>query len=77
MKGKGVRDLYFIKVARVGTKTEVYPECGDNDFRLIFEIDFVKQLFTNYMPVHLNIWRTFTDTTLNELIKLNELEETI
>lgn len=77
MKGKGVRDLYFIKVARVGTKTEVYPECGDNDFRLIFEIDFVKQLFTNYMPVHLNIWRTFTDTTLSELIKLNELEETI
>lgn len=75
MKGKGVRDLYFIKVARVGTKSEVHPECDDNDFRLVFEIEFVKQLFTDYLPIHLNIWRTFTDTTLGELLKLNEIEE--
>lgn len=75
MKGMGVRDLYFIKVVRVGKKTEVYPECADNDFRLVLEIEFVKQLFTDYMPVHLNIWRAFTDITLGELIKLNDLEE--
>lgn len=75
MKGKGVRDLYFIKVARVGTKSEVHPECDDNDFRLVFEIEFVKQLFTDYLPIHLNIWRTFTDTTIGELLKLNEIEE--
>ena len=73
MKGKGVRDLYFIKIARVGTKTEVHPECDDNDFRLVFEIEFVKQLFTDYLPIHLNIWRTFTDTTLGDLLKLNEI----
>ena len=77
IKGKGVRDLYFIKVARIGTKSEVYPECGDNDYRLVFEIEFAKQLFTDYLPVHLNIWRTFTNTTLGELMKLNELEEII
>lgn len=71
----GVRDLYFIKVARVGTKSVVHPECDDNDFRLVFEIEFVKQLFTDYLPIHLNIWRTFTDTTLGELLKLNEIEE--
>lgn len=75
MKGKGVRDLYFIKVARVGTKSEVHPECDDNDFRLVFEIEFIKQLFTDYLPIHLNIWRTFTNTTLGELLKLNEIEE--
>lgn len=75
MKGKGVRDLYFIKVVRVGKKTDVYPECADNDFRLVLEIEFVKQLFSDYMPVHLNIWRAFTDITLGELIKLNDLEE--
>lgn len=75
IKEKGVRDLYFIKVARVGTKSEVYPDCGDNDYRLVFEIVFVKQLFIDYIPIHLNIWRTFTDTTLDELMKLNELEE--
>ncbi len=75
MKGKGVRDLYFIKIVRVGKKTEVHPNCDDNDFRLLFEIEFVKQLFTNYLPIHLNIWRTFTDTTLGNLLKLNEIEE--
>lgn len=70
IKGKGIRDLYYIKIARVGTKQEVHPECNDNDFRLVFEIEFVKQLFTDYLPVHLNIWRTFTDTTMERLTNL-------
>ena len=77
MKGQGVRDLYLIKVARVGTKQEVHPECNDYSIRLVFEIEYVKQLFTDYLPIHLNIWRTFTDTTLGELIKLNEIEEIV
>ena len=64
MKGLGVRDLYLIKIARVGTKAETHPECGDNDFRLVFEIEFVKQLFDDYKKVHLDIWQTFKDTTL-------------
>lgn len=71
IKGKGIRDLYYIKIARVGTKQEVHPECDDNDFRLVFEIEFVKQLFTNYLPVHLNIWRTFTDTTMERLMSIH------
>ncbi len=75
IKKKGVRDLYIIRVARVGTKHEVYPECNDDSIRLVFEIEYVKQLFADYLPIHLNIWRTFTDTTLGELIKLNEIEE--
>lgn len=68
MKGKGVRDLYIIDIARVGTKKEVHPECDDNDFRLVFEIKFVKQLFDDYKPIHLDIWRTFTDTTMGNLL---------
>lgn len=75
MKGKGIRDLYYIKIARVGTKQEVLPECDDNDFRLVFDIKFVKQLFTDYLPVHLNIWRTFTDTTMERLLKFNITDE--
>lgn len=67
MKRKGVRDLYLINIARVGTKKEVHPECDDNDFRLVFEIQFVKQLFEDYQPIHLDIWQAFTDTTLEEL----------
>ena len=68
MKRKGIRDLYLIKIARVGTKKEVHPECNDNDFRLVFEIEFVKQLFDDYKPHRLKIWETFTDTTLGELM---------
>lgn len=71
MKGRGIRDLYYIKIARVGTKQEVHPECDDNDFRLVFEIEFVKQLFTDYLPVHLNIWCTFTDTTMERLMSIH------
>lgn len=75
IKGMGVRDLYYIKIVRVGKKTEVHPNCNDNTFRLVFEIEFVKQLFYNYLLIHLNIWRTFTDTTLGKLLKLNDIEE--
>ena len=75
IKGLGVRDLYLIKIARVGTKQEVHPECEDNDFRLIFEIQYIKQLFEGYRPIHLNIWRTFTDTTMESLLKMNEIED--
>jgi len=35
---------------------------------LVFEIEFVKQLFDDYKPIELKIWRTFTDTTLKEII---------
>lgn len=75
IKGKGIRDLYYIKIARIGTKQEVHPECNDKDLRLVFEIEFVKQLFSEYVPVHLNIWQTFTDTVLGQLIKINETEQ--
>jgi len=69
-KGKGIRDLYIIKVARVGTKHEVRQEADENDFRLVFEIEFVKQLFKDYKPFKLNIWRTYTDTNLRAILAL-------
>ena len=69
-KGKGIRDLYYIKIARIGSKHEVHPEADPNDLRLVFEIEFVKLLFDDYMPIHLDIWQTFTDTTLEEILKL-------
>ncbi len=66
-KRKGIRDLYLIKVARIGTKHEVRTEFDDNDLRLVFEIEFLKQLFDDYKPLRLKIWDTFTDTTIREL----------
>ena len=69
-KGKGIRDLYYIKVARVGSKHEVHPEADPNDLRLVFEIEFVKQLFPDYKPIKLAIWETFTDTTLVKILEM-------
>lgn len=65
---KGIRDLYMIKVARVGTKAEVHPESNDETLRLVFEIEYITQLFDDYKKVHLDIWHTFTDTTLERVI---------
>lgn len=75
IKGKGVKDLYQIKIVRVGSKREVSPECSDNDLRLFFDIEYVRSLFDGYRPIHLDIWHTYTDITLLELIKMNENEE--
>ena len=69
-KGKGIKDLYYIKIARVGSKHEVHPDADPNDLRLVFEIEFVKQLFEDYKPIRLAIWQTFTDTILDEILKL-------
>ena len=70
-KGKGIRDLYQIEVARVGTKHEFVEKADENDYRLVFEIKFVKQLFEDYKPVKLTIWHTFTDTNLRTLLAQN------
>lgn len=67
LKGKGIRDLYLIKIARVGTRKEGQTGNDPNDFRLVFELEFVKQLFNDYKPIELKIWHTFTDTTLKRV----------
>lgn len=68
IKSKGIRDLYLIKVARVGTRKEGQPDNDPNDFRLVFEIEFVKKLFNDYKPVELVIWHSFTDTTMKDIL---------
>jgi DNA (cytosine-5)-methyltransferase 1 len=70
VKEQGIKDLYLIQIARVGSKHEVHPEADPNDLRLVFEIEFVKQLFDDFMPIRLAIWQTFTNTTLYEVLKL-------
>lgn len=68
IKRKGIRDLYLIKIARVGTRKEGQPDNDPNDFRLVFEIEFIKKLYKDYKPVELEIWHTFTDTTIDKLL---------
>lgn len=73
-KGKGIRDLYYIKGIRIGSKQEIDPMAPANDLRLIFEIEFVKQFLPDYMLVHLNIWHTYTCTEIGQIIKMKEEE---
>ena len=69
IKGKGVRDLYLIKRARVGSKREVQPRAAKEDYRLMFELLFVKQVFKKYHSTDLRLWRTYTDTTLENILQ--------
>lgn len=71
----GIRDLYLIKIARVGTRKEGEPENDPNDLRLVFELQFVKRLYNQYQPHRLNIWDTFTDTNLAAMNVANNLQD--
>jgi hypothetical protein len=72
VKAQGIKDLYLIQIARVGSKHEVHPNADENDLRLVFEIEFIKQLFDDYKPIRLDIWQTFKDTTLEQILKLQD-----
>ncbi len=52
-----------------GYRKEGQDDEDKNDLRLVFEIERIGQLFTNYKKVKLEIWRTFTDTTIDSLLK--------
>lgn len=67
LKGKGVRDLWLIKIVRLGYRKEGQSNEDKNDIRLVFELEFVKQLFDEYKPVELKIWQTFNSLRLDEL----------
>ena len=77
IKGKGVKDLWLIKVARLGFRKEGTPLEDKNDLRLVFEIEYVSPIFDDYQSVELKIWRTFTDSTIYELLKTNKKKELI
>ena len=68
VKGKGVKDLYLIRKARIGSKSEIHPESEDNDSRLIFDLEYLESL-PDYVPIRLNVAHTYTDTFLG---KVNE-----
>uniref|UniRef100_A0AB33J535 Cytosine-specific methyltransferase n=1 Tax=Prevotella sp. GTC17259 TaxID=3236795 RepID=A0AB33J535_9BACT len=63
IKGRGVRDLYLIHIARIGNKAEIHFDSKDKDPRLVFELEYLES-FTDYKPVKLNIFNTYRDTVL-------------
>lgn len=68
IKGKGVKDLYLIKIARIGNKAEIYKESNNTDPRLVFELEYLESL-PDYQPVKLNIFNTYRDTVLGSIFK--------
>ncbi|MDY4704981.1 MAG: DNA (cytosine-5-)-methyltransferase [Prevotella sp.] len=67
IKGKGIKDLYLIKDVRLGYKKEEQEGEATNDIRLVFEIEFVKSLYANFEMIDLDIWHTYTNTTMLDL----------
>lgn len=68
IRGKGIRDLYLIKIVRVGSKTEIHPEAEDPKApRLVFELEYLESL-PEYKMIHLNFQRAFTDTFLGRVL---------
>ena len=67
IKGKGVKDLYLIRVARIGNKAEINKGSKDTDPRLVFELEYLESL-PEYKPVKLNIFNTFRDTILGSIL---------
>ena len=70
IKGKGVSDLYLIRIARVGTKAEVHPQTNDERPRLVFELEYLESLPHNQW-VRLNKDKNFAfkDTLLGRIFK--------
>lgn len=67
IKGKGVKDLYLIRIARIGNKAEINKTSKDTTPRLVFELEYLESL-PEYKPVKLNIFNTFRDTVLGSVI---------
>ena len=67
IKGKGVKDLYLIRIARIGSKAEIHPESNDKDPRLVFELEYLESL-PNYMMLKPNIFNTYRNTVLGRVM---------
>ena len=73
IKGKGVSDLYLIRVARVGTKAEVHPETDDERPRLVFELEYLESLPNNqWVRLDKDTNFAFKDTLLGRIYKDNQ-----
>ena len=69
IKEKGVRDLYLIRVARIGSKAEIHPNSNDEEPRLVFELEYLESLPEYEMLSLTRYW--YKDTLLGRVIKEN------
>lgn len=71
IKGKGIRDLYRITKIRVASKREVDQKAKKSDFRIFFELKFIRRIFDEYKPISLDIWRTYNFSSLESILEDN------
>ncbi len=67
IKEKGVRDLYLIRIARIGNKAEIHPESNDETPRLVFELEYLESLPEYKMISLTKYW--YKDTMLGRIFK--------
>lgn len=65
IKGKGIRDLYFVKSIRVGeySKENKVPE-----YRMVFDIEYIGQLYKDFRMQNLEIWHTYSQKLIGDLL---------
>lgn len=69
IKGKGVKDIYLIRIARIGNKAEINKASNDTDPRLVFDLEYLESL-PEYKPIKLNIFNSFRDTVLGRVLNI-------
>ena len=67
IKGKGVRDLYLIRIARIGNKAEIHPGFNDEEPRLVFELEYLESLPEYEMLSLTRYW--YKDTLLGRIFR--------
>ena len=67
IKGKGVRDLYLVRIARIGTKAEVHPESDDTEPRIVFDLEYLESL-PEYQKISLTQY-FYKDTLLGRVLE--------
>ena len=67
IKEKGVRDLYLIRIARIGNKAEIHPKSNDEDPRLVFEFEYLESLPDYEMISLTRYW--YKDTMLGKVFR--------
>lgn len=67
IKEKGIRDLYLIRLVRIGNKAEIHPESKDEESRLVFELEYLESLPEYEMISLTRYW--YKDTLLGRVFK--------
>ena len=65
IKERGVRDLYLIKLARLGSKAEVHPNSKDVEPRIVLELEYLESLPEYEMVKLYKYW--YKDTLLGRI----------